>query len=112
MNQSAEYLKGLFGMDGEVAVVIGGSGELGGALAAGLGQVGAHAVIADIGDEPCKQRVEKLKSIGIKASYCVTDITDRSSLRQLLAESLKITGKVDMLVNCAGINVEIGRAHV
>ena len=92
-------------MDGEVAVIVGGSGELGGALAAGLGQAGAHTIIADVAEEPCKQRIEKLQSIGIKTSYCVTDITDRKSLQNLLAESLKITGKVDMLVNCAGINV-------
>jgi NAD(P)-dependent dehydrogenase (short-subunit alcohol dehydrogenase family) len=105
VSESAEYLKSLFGMDGEVAVIIGGVGELGGALSAGLGQAGAHIVVADMGEEPCKSRVEKLKNIGVKASYCVVNITDRNSIQQLLAESLKITGKVDMLVNCAGINV-------
>ena len=104
MSSSAEYLKGLFGMDGEVAVIIGGAGELGGALSAGLGQAGAHIVVADMGDDACKSRVEKLHGAGIKASYCTVDITDRNSLKQLLAESLKITGKVDMLVNSAGIN--------
>jgi NAD(P)-dependent dehydrogenase (short-subunit alcohol dehydrogenase family) len=102
--QSAEYLKSLFGMDGEVAVIIGGAGELGGALSAGLGQAGAHIVVADMGEDACKSRVEKLQSIGVKASDCVVNITDRNSIKQLLAESLKITGKVDMLVNCAGIN--------
>jgi NAD(P)-dependent dehydrogenase (short-subunit alcohol dehydrogenase family) len=104
MTSSAEYLKSLFGMDGEVAVIIGGAGELGGALSAGIGQAGAHIVIADMGEDACKSRVEILKSIGVKASYCLVNITQRESIQQLLAESLKVTGRVDMLVNCAGIN--------
>ena len=105
MTQSAEYLKSLFGMDGEVAVIVGGTGELGGALSVGLGQAGAHIVVADVGEDACKNRVEKLQTIGVKASYCLVNITDRHSIKKLLAESLKITGKVDMLINCAGINV-------
>ena len=91
-------------MDGEVAVIIGGAGELGGTLSAGLGQAGAYVIVADMGEDACKNRMETLQSIGIKSSYCTVDVTDRSSIQHLLAESLKITGKVDMLVNCAGIN--------
>ncbi|MDR0327576.1 MAG: SDR family oxidoreductase [Planctomycetaceae bacterium] len=105
MSPSAEYLKNLFGMDGEVAVIIGGAGELGGALSAGLGQAGAHIVVADMNGDACKSRVEKLQRLGVNASPCAVNITDRNSIKQLLAESLKVTGKVDMLVNCAGINV-------
>jgi len=104
VSESAEYLKSLFGMDGEVAVVIGGAGELGGALSAGLGQAGAHIVVADMGEEACKNRVKILRKIGVKASYCTVNITERDSIKQLLAKSLKKAGKVDMLVNCAGIN--------
>ncbi|MDR0611082.1 MAG: SDR family oxidoreductase [Planctomycetaceae bacterium] len=102
---SAEYLKNLFGMEGEVAVVIGGAGELGGALSAGLGQAGAHVVVADMGEEACKTRVEKLKTLHVNSSYTVVNITRRNSIKDLLNESLKITGRVDMLINCAGINV-------
>ena len=105
MSSSAEYLKSLFGMDGEVAVITGGAGELGKALSAGLGQAGAHIVVADMDEDACKNRVETLHRIGVKASYCAVNITQRDSIKQLLAESLKITGKADMLVNCAGINV-------
>jgi len=105
MNNSAEYLHHLFGMDGDVAVIIGGAGELGGALSAGLGRAGASIVVADVGEEACQSRVAALQSIGVTASYCTVNIMERDSIKQLLAESLKITGKVDMLVNCAGINV-------
>ena len=91
-------------MEGEVAVIIGGAGELGGALSAGLGQAGARIVVADVGEDACKRRVEKLQSIGIQASHCVVNITERASIQNLLTESLQMTGKVDMLVNCAGLN--------
>lgn len=100
-----KYLESLFGMKGEVAVIIGGAGELGGALAQGIGLAGAKVVIADVGEEACQKRVEKLSTLGIESQWWNVDVTSKESLQDLLDESLKITGKVDMLVNCAGINV-------
>jgi len=91
-------------MEGEVAVIIGGAGELGGALSAGLGQAGAHIVVADMDVNACKSMCETLQNLGVPTSYCVVNITDRNSIKQLLVESLKVTGRVDMLINCAGIN--------
>lgn len=105
MPTTADYLQELFGMNGQVAVVIGGAGELGGALAAGLGKAGASIVVADMGEDACKSRVGKLNEIGVDAEYCLVNITKRDSIKQLLETSLKKTGQVDMLVNCAGINV-------
>lgn len=105
MSNSDAFLQDLFGMDGLVAVVIGGAGELGGALSAGLGQAGAHVVIADMGEEACRARVEKLQALGVSAEYCPVNITQRKSIEDLLEFALRKTGRVDMLVNCAGINV-------
>ena len=105
MLNTAEYLKGLFGMDGQVAVIVGGAGELGGALGAGLGQAGARIIVADMSEEACKARVVTLKTLGIDAVPVAVDVTKRGSIQQLLTTSLELTGKVDILVNCAGINV-------
>ncbi|MDR1483519.1 MAG: SDR family oxidoreductase [Planctomycetaceae bacterium] len=105
MSGSLAYLEKLFGLSGEVAVIIGGAGELGGALAAGIGRAGAHIVVADMGEPACKMRVEKLNGIGVSAEYLIVDITKRESIKALLAGSVQKTGKVDMLINCAGINV-------
>ncbi len=91
-------------MEGQVAVVIGGAGELGGAICRGLGQAGAHVVVADLTEEPCRKRVDQLHGLGVPASYCLVDVTSNESLERLLAESLRITGRVDVLVNCAGVN--------
>ena len=102
---SAEYLNSLFGMDGQVAVIIGGAGALGLCLSAGLGKAGAKIVVADVNSDACKAAVEKLTACGVDAIWETVNVTDKDSLRALLATALKLTGKVDMLVNCAGINV-------
>jgi len=98
------YLEELFGLDGQVAVVIGGAGVLGGALCEGIGRAGAHVVVADLTDEGCAARVAKLAAAGCRASACTVDVTRRDSLERLLAESLRIKGRVEILVNCAGVN--------
>ncbi|HBT76605.1 MAG TPA: gluconate 5-dehydrogenase [Planctomycetaceae bacterium] len=100
-----EYLQSLFGLDGQVAVVVGGAGALGKALGTGIGKAGARIVVADPVEEQCKLACQSFQEQGIDASYVVTDVTNRDSLVHLRTEALKFTGKVDMLVNCAGINV-------
>jgi len=101
---SAEYLHQLFGLDGQVAVVIGGAGVLGGALCEGIVRAGAHVVVADLSDEGCQRRVEELKRFSPQASYCTVNVTSRESIENLLAKALEIKGRVEMLVNCAGVN--------
>ena len=102
---NAKYLQELFGMEGQTAVVIGGAGALGQCLSAGLGKNGAKIVVADMNEEACRAAVEKLSAQGVEAVYKTVNVTDKNSLRELREEALKLTGQVDMLVNCAGINV-------
>lgn len=101
---STEYLEKLFGLSGQTAVVIGGAGVLGGALCRGLLQAGARVVVADLTEEACQARVEELEQLGGKADFCVVDVTSGESLENLLATALKPTGRVHILVNCAGVN--------
>ncbi len=101
---SAEYLQELFGLDGQTAVVIGGAGVLGGALCRGLVRAGAHVIVADLTEESCAARVAELEKLGGKAGSCTVDVTSRESLENLLAATLKQTGRADILVNCAGVN--------
>jgi NAD(P)-dependent dehydrogenase (short-subunit alcohol dehydrogenase family) len=98
------YLEQLFSLKGQTAVVIGGAGVLGGALCAGLAQAGAKVIVADLTEEGCKARVEKLKELGGDADYCTVNVTSRDSLENLLTRSLEIGGRVNILVNSAGVN--------
>jgi NAD(P)-dependent dehydrogenase (short-subunit alcohol dehydrogenase family) len=100
----SNYLESLFGITGQTAVVIGGAGVLGGALCAGLCQAGAHVVVADLTEDGCKARVKALEAIGGRASFCTVDVTSRQAIENLLAETLKQTGRADILINAAGIN--------
>ena len=102
--ESADFLQNLFGMQGQVAVVIGGAGALGNALCAGLGKNGAKVVVAGRNEKKCKETSEKLTEQGVDATYKSVDTTDKASLVNLRDYALSFTGKVDMLVNCAGQN--------
>ncbi len=101
---SADYLKDLFGLEGQVAVVIGGAGVLGGALCEGIVRAGAHVVVADLTEEGCQQRVEQLNRFSPHATYATVNVTSRESIEHLLAEALKVKGRVEILINCAGVN--------
>lgn len=98
------FLDELFGLDGQVAVVIGGTGVLGGALAEGLGKAGATVVVAGSHAERGEERVKAIEAAGGKAIYLPVDVSQRKSIEELLAQSLAILKRVDMLVNCAGVN--------
>lgn len=100
----SEYLDSLFGLEGQTAVVVGGAGALGLCLSTGLGKAGAKIVVADVREAQCVEAVEKLKADGIDAIWRLVDITDKDSIRALRDEAVRWGGKVDMLVNCAGIN--------
>jgi len=99
-----DYLEKLFGLKDQTAVVIGGAGVLGGALCRGLAEAGARVIVADVTDEGCRARVEELEGSGGKAGHCLVDVTSRDSIENLLAVSVEQAGRVDILVNCAGVN--------
>ena len=101
---SAEFLQKMFGLDGQVAVVIGGAGVLGGALSFGLAGAGAKIVIADMSEDPCQKRVAELQAAGFEARSVIVDVTKRESIANLLNEAKQWTGRVQSLVNCAGVN--------
>jgi NAD(P)-dependent dehydrogenase (short-subunit alcohol dehydrogenase family) len=101
---SAQYLDDLFGLKGQVAVVIGGAGVLGAAMCRGLAGAGAHVVVADISEVACANCIEKIQQMGCAASATVIDVTSRASIEATLAKAMEINGRVNILLNCAGVN--------
>ncbi len=101
---SASYLDDLFGLSGQVAVVIGGTGVLGGALADGLASAGATVVVAGRDPEKGKVRVAAIEKAGGKAAFAPVDVMRRESIEELLATAVSTQGKVDLLINGAGVN--------
>lgn len=101
---ASSYVEELFGLDGQVAVVIGGTGVLGGALAVGLARAGATTVVAGRDAARGQARVMEIAALGGKATSAVVDVMQRESIANLLAETLRTHGRVDMLINGAGVN--------
>ena len=102
MNKS--YLNTLFGLDSKVAVVIGGTGKLCGSMAEGLAYSGAETVIAGRNKEKASARLDSIESAGGRAYFEKVDVTCKASINSLLSSVLKRSGKVDILINGAGVN--------
>jgi NAD(P)-dependent dehydrogenase (short-subunit alcohol dehydrogenase family) len=102
---ASAFLEELFGLSGQVAVVIGGTGVLGGALAEGLAQAGAHVVVAGRHEDRGRQRVTAIEALGGTASFLEVDVGQRASIEALLRETLADHDRIDMLINGAGVNV-------
>jgi NAD(P)-dependent dehydrogenase (short-subunit alcohol dehydrogenase family) len=94
----------LFSLQGRVAVVIGGTGELCGAMAEGLAAAGAAVALVGRDEAKAKVRLERIAQGGGTAAFFVCDTTERAGLEKLLADVLAKFGRVDVLVNGAGVN--------
>lgn len=102
--QMSEYLEKLFSFDGRVAAVIGGTGVLGGELCNGLAQAGATVVVAGRSAERGNERVAAIEKLGGNAAFAEVDAADRDSVKALLNRTISQYGRVDALINCAGVN--------
>jgi len=104
---SVDFIKGLFGLDGQTAVVIGGTGVLGGAISEGLARAGAYVVVAGRSEQRGHGCVEIIRGSGGEAGFLPVDVYSRESVEKLLDTALGQCGHIDMLVNCAGVNSAI-----
>ena len=100
----SDYLQKMFGFDGQVVVVIGGTGVLGGELCSGLAQAGATVIVAGRSAERGQERVAQITSLGGKATFGKVDAGNRESVKALLDTVAGQHGRVAALVNCAGVN--------
>ena len=100
----SEYLRSVFDLEDKVAVVIGGTGELCGAMAEGLAAAGAITVIVGRSLEKATDRLAKIEATGGRAYFEQVDVNSKTSIQKLLDNVFKESGKVDILVNGAGVN--------
>jgi len=94
----------LFSLSGRTAVVGGGTGVLCGEMAEGLAAAGAAVAIVGRDAAKAQPRLDRIAASGGRAEFFSCDTTSRAALEQLLADVLKAFGRVDILVNGAGIN--------
>lgn len=94
----------MFSLDGEVAVVIGGGGVLAGAMASGLAEAGARVAIAGRTAEHACARAGAITAQGREAIGVQCDATVKADLQRLLDATISRFGRVDILINAAGVN--------
>src|SRR3954451_6844284 len=90
-------------LDGNVAVVVGGSSGIGRTLALGLAQGGADVVSSARRMELVNTLADEIEGLGKRSLRVTCDVADRDSLENLLKACVDKFGKVDILVNAAGI---------
>ncbi len=102
MAERAE-LPAAFRLDGQVAVVIGGTGALGSRMAGALAEAGARTVV--VGRDPARAEpvLEGLRTAG-EVAFEPCDAASRAGLRDLVGRVLASHGRIDVLVNSAGAN--------
>lgn len=93
----------LFVLDGKTAVVVGGTSGIGRALALGLASAGADVVASSRGEAGVHETAKQIEALGRKTLRATADVGNRASLVKLRDAVVAAFGKVDVLVNCAGI---------
>ena len=93
-----------FRLDGRVAVVVGGTGVLCGRMAQVLGAAGARTVIVGRDRAKADTALERLRPGRGELTFEPCDVTSRAEIRSLVARVLASHGRIDVLINGAGVN--------
>lgn len=94
----------LFDLHGLTAVVIGGNSTLGGAMAKALGAYGAKVAVVGRNQEKAEAVRQAIEAEGGEARCFRADATAEEDLREVLRGVMAWTGRVDILMNCPGVN--------
>jgi NAD(P)-dependent dehydrogenase (short-subunit alcohol dehydrogenase family) len=95
---------GLFSLTGKVAAVIGGGGVLAGAMATGMAEAGADIAVLDLNGDAAEARAASIRPLGRRAIGLACDATSKPNLQQSLDAILSQLGRIDILLNAAGVN--------
>ena len=104
-------LQEMFSLEGKVILITGAGGSIGGEMAIGVAQVGAQVALADVNDEGMKKIADQIGAFGGEALCVHTDILSLDSIKACVAVTMAHFGRIDVLINCAGINKREGCLH-
>jgi NAD(P)-dependent dehydrogenase (short-subunit alcohol dehydrogenase family) len=100
-------MKDIFKLDGKIAIVTGGAGGIGEALALGLGFHGATVVVSSRNQDSIDKVAKKItEETGNEAIAITSDVTSASSMQNLIDSVVKKYGRIDILVNAMGMNIK------
>lgn len=92
----------LMSLNGRVAVIMGGAGHIGSAMAEALAELGASIVIVDIFSESCSSVCEKIsEDYNVEVLSLVADLAQEEQIRVIPQKVINKFNRLDVLVNCA-----------
>jgi NAD(P)-dependent dehydrogenase (short-subunit alcohol dehydrogenase family) len=94
----------IFDLQGKVAAVIGGGGVLAGAMAEALASAGCNIAVLDLSHENAQTRAREIEAYGVQSLALACDVTSKANLQEVCDKILAGLGRVDVLINAAGIN--------
>jgi NAD(P)-dependent dehydrogenase (short-subunit alcohol dehydrogenase family) len=97
--------KGLFDLSGRAAVVTGASGGIGKAIALALAAHGAEVLAAGRNPEKTRETASQAAALGRRAVPFILEITSRQSAEDMAEAAVREFGRIDILVNSAGMNI-------
>ncbi len=89
-------------LKGKVAIISGGAGSIGSAIAGRLARDGASVIVADLNLENARVVASRISAEGARASAVELDLRDRVSIKRMVETVLREFKTIDILVNCAG----------
>ena len=92
----------IFSLEGRVALVPGGGGGIGSALAEALAGAGARVAVAGRTRETCESTIERVRAAGSDGLAITADMTDDDDCDRMVRATVERFGKVDILVNAVG----------
>lgn len=98
-------LSQLFDLSGKVALVTGGNGGLGLAMALGLAEAGANIVVAARNMDKTASALNEIRSKGVQAEGVQVDVTQEAEIQRMVAKTVDAMGRVDILINNAGVTM-------
>ena len=105
MQNIGNYLESVFSLKDQVIFITGSAGGIGEAISEGLAKAGGSIALCDIVQEKNEKLAERLQADGLTAAAFTLDITKAESMDDCISAVLKQYGRIDCLVNCAGINI-------
>lgn len=99
----SEQLTSALSLEGRVAIVTGSAGGIGAEIANVLGGAGATVVLVDVAQDRLSATVEAMRAIGVRAEARSCDVTSKAAVDALVAAVVADHGRLDIMVNNAGI---------
>ena len=90
-------------LSGKVAIVTGGASGIGRALCLGLARAGADVVVCDVNRTGADAVAAEVSGLGVRSHAIAADVANADEVQSLVERTLASSGKIDILINAAGI---------